>query len=535
MTIFDASSPDKTQETLRLHSRILELSHDAIIIWRLDGPIMFWNRGAESKYGYEADEAIGRSTHELLQTTHPGSWEAVRETLDEIGQWTGELDHVAKDGRRLRVSSRHQLVHNADGEILVLEINRNITESLQIRAELEEARAAAELANHSKSVFLANMSHELRTPLSAILGFADILLKELRDEANRERVQTIRSNGAFLLELLNDILDLSKIEAGKLPLKPEPVEVVRLMADVAALMRVRTEVKNLQLRFTLDSPVPKRITTDGRRLRQVLVNLLGNAVKFTERGEIVFAASVLPAERDHSARLMIRVEDTGVGIAPDDLRKIFKPFEQVDSRREGESRGTGLGLSISRLLAHEMGGDLEVKSELGVGSCFTLTLPMAHPSGDLVDPAALQAMLDEPAAKADEAESPRLDGRRVVVADDRRDIRHVAAYFLERVGAEVILAANGQEALDLVEAQREDGAPVDLVLMDMQMPVLDGYEATRRLIGAGFTGPVIALTAAAMKGERERCLAAGCSDYVAKPIDGASLVSVCASYLLQDE
>ncbi len=413
----------------------------------------------------------------------------------------------------------------------------DVTERRAVEEQLNHARQAAEAASRAKSSFLANMSHELRTPLSAILGFADILLAEIKDETNRERIGTIRRNGAFLLELLNDILDLSKIEAGKLNLQPEPVEIVKLMADVATLMRVRAEAKDLKLHFELKSAIPRVMRTDNRRFRQVLVNLLGNAVKFTERGEVTIKAGVSrPGERGNDStelRLVVEVADTGIGIEDDELRKIFKPFEQSEKRLTGSAGGTGLGLSISRLLARELGGEIDVQSTPGLGSRFTLTLPLADPSEDWIDPADVSGAISGMQEDRDAGDDHRLDGRRIVVADDRRDIRHVAEYFLTRGGADVLLAEDGQQACETVESETSAGRRVDLVLMDMQMPVLDGYEATKALVASGFHRPIIALTAAAMKGERERCLEAGCTDYLTKPIDGATLVEVCAACLAE--
>lgn len=529
VTFFDVTERRRTERQIELQSRIMQLSHDAIIVWRRNGGIVSWNAGAEIRYGFTEDETIGKVTHSLLQTRHPDSWEAVDRALSETGNWTGELEHTTKSGERIRVASRHQLVTGVDGEQLVVEINRDLTETLRVKADLEEAREAAERASRAKSSFLANMSHELRTPLSAVLGFADILLSEIDDETNRERVSTIRSNGAYLLSLLNDILDLSKIEAGKLTTQPSDVEVVDLLSDVARLMRVRAEAKDLTLDFSLRSSVPRTMVTDPRRLRQVLVNLLGNAVKFTDAGRVSLAAGISTEEGQR--RLDIEVADTGVGIEEEALKRVFRPFEQAEGRLETTTGGVGLGLSISRLLAQQLGGELNVESRLNEGSRFTIQLPLKGVSEDWVEPSALDG---HPATeKADRAagDNHRLDGHRILVADDRRDIRHVAEYFLCRAGAEVIAAGDGREAIEAVREAQREGQSIDLVLMDMQMPEVDGYEATKRLLEDGFDRPIIALTAAAMKGERERCLTAGCVDYLTKPIDGASLVEVCAARL----
>jgi two-component system CheB/CheR fusion protein len=534
VTFFDVTQRRSIEETLELRSRILELSNDAVIIWNLDGGIIFWNHGAESLYGYTSEQALGKTSNELLQTTHPVDFAIIRQALVEQGDWSGELAQIASDGRCVHVSSRHQLVRTSTGDPLVLEINRDITEMLESQAALHRAREEAEVANRAKSSFLANMSHELRTPLTAILGFADMLLTGLEDPENRQRAGVIRDNGNYLLALLNDILDLSKVEAGKMSIDPQPTEVVRMLAEVASLMRNRAEAKELDLHFRLMSPVPRVLSVDRKMLRQVVVNLLGNAIKFTEVGDVTFAVGTQDHPQHNSRCLAIEVTDTGVGIDASDLNRIFRPFEQVDERRIGiPTGGTGLGLSISRLLARTLGGEIEVTSQPGQGSSFRLLLPLVDASDDSIAPEEFDRYLAEHNDSQSDNDLPRLDGRRVVVADDRRDIRHVAEFFLRRAGAHVLPANNGAEAVELVTQQLRDSLRVDLVLMDMQMPVMDGYDATRQLREFGFAGPIIALTAAAMVGERQRCIEAGCCDHVSKPIDPMVLLTTCRRHLGQ--
>lgn len=531
LSFFDTSGRRNIEEQLRLNSRMLQLSHDAIIVWKLDDGILSWNRGAESLYGYSLKEVVGKATHELLQTKHTPNLSGVLKDLKRTGEWTGELEHVTKDGRRLRVSSRHQLVTNNDGAILVLEINRDITDKYRAEREVREARRIAESASMAKSTFLANMSHELRTPLTAILGFADILLAEADDAVSRERAATIRRNGAFLLDLLNDILDLSKIEAGKLTINPEPVDILALASEVVTLMRVRADAKDLTLGFELKTAVPRVTQTDPKRLRQILVNLIGNAIKFTDEGRVDVSLRVVSDGDGDEDSLAIEVRDTGPGISPEDLKRVFRPFEQANDLRGKAHGGTGLGLSISRLLAHELGGEIDADSEYGKGSRFSLVIPLVEVSADTVPAGVPDPDYEADGANVELEAGDALAGRRVLIADDRRDIRHVAQYFLERAGAEVVAAEDGQQAYDLILDERAQSRDVDLVIMDMQMPVLDGYETTRRLVQAGFDRPIIALTASAMKGERERTLTAGCVAYLTKPIDGKKLVDVCLACL----
>lgn len=545
VTFFDATERRAEESQLRMHSRMMELSHDAIIVWRADSfsadtfdpfnspqdTIIAWNRGAEQIYGYRALEAVGQVTHKLLKTKHSEPLQEIRNKMIAEGEWSGRLVHTNREGEQLNISTRHQLMRNADGELLVLEINRDMTEVFDTQQKLTEARIAAEQANLAKSRFLANMSHELRTPLAAILGFTEILGDEVAGEANRERVDTIRRNGSYLLDLLNDLLDLSKIEAGKIDVHETEFDLHKLVLDVASLIQVRADSKDLPFHLVSETPFPKQIVTDPKLLRQILVNLLGNAVKFTEKGEVRWSIGF---EDNGSAkpRLVFSVKDTGIGIDNAQLKRIFQPFTQASDKIDARFGGTGLGLSISKLLAAKLGGQIEVKSEVGVGSDFVLRLPISQYDSDSMADFTTKRDTAQLAAPMEADFSELLSGRRVLVADDRRDIRHIAKHFLKKASVLVIEAENGQEAIDKIQHQSEINEPVDLVLMDMQMPVLDGYEATVKLRESGFDKPVIALTASAMKGERDRCLSLGCDDYLSKPVDGPKLIEACCRTLL---
>ncbi len=409
---------------------------------------------------------------------------------------------------------------------------RHLDQRQRVEDQLRLAKEAAEAASRAKSEFLANMSHEIRTPMTAILGFSEILLAEgdLSQAPPRrvEAIKTIYRNGRYLGQLINDILDLSKIESGKL----EPEQVVcspwRIVADVAALMQVRSKAKGLPLTYHHDGPIPETIHTDPTRLRQILINLVGNAIKFTEVGEVRLVTRLL---HEDDPKLQFEVIDTGIGVADTQLAKVFDPFVQADSSTTRNFGGTGLGLAISKRLAEMLGGNIIARSTVGKGSCFTATVA-AGPLGGV-------ALLDDPRAgdlpvqrtgAADACESLPLDCR-VLLAEDGPDNQRLISLVLRKAGADVTVADNGQVAIDLVNAAAREARPFDLLLMDMQMPVLDGYEATKRLRAQGYEGPIVALTAHAMSTDRKKCLDAGCTDYATKPIKRGRLIAVVARHV----
>ncbi len=388
------------------------------------------------------------------------------------------------------------------------------------QVELCRARDAAEAASRTKSEFLANMSHEIRTPMTAILGFADLLSdprQGLPEKLNC--AATIRRNGEHLLAVINDILDLSKIEAGKLTLETTDCFPAQLVEDAASLMRVRAIGKGIGLFVECPEDVPV-VRTDPARLRQVLLNLVGNAVKFTEQGRVTIR---LRCERAAAAQatLTFEVEDTGIGMSEAVLAKLFQPFSQADASTTRRYGGSGLGLMITQRLVRMLGGDVSITSSEGRGTLarFTITAPVGRAERSPVD-----------RATASSAPPAALDAR-VLIAEDGPDNQRLLRFYLEKAGAVVTVAENGRVAVDLAKRSLADHAPFDLILMDMQMPELDGYGATGELRALGWSGPIIALTAHAMTGDRDRCLRAGCSDYLSKPVDRASLIRVCAAHL----
>lgn len=386
----------------------------------------------------------------------------------------------------------------------------DVNERKAFEQSLERSKQAAETANRSRGEFLANMSHEIRTPMAAILGHADILKEHIEDPDNLQVVETIRRNGDFLLNIINDILDLSKIDAGKLEIDKARIRPDGVLAEVRSLMDVRAFEKQIPLRIEFDGSIPEWIETDAVRLRQILLNLVGNAIKFTDEGEVKVVCCF-------DGRLVFHVIDTGIGIKPDDQRLLFQPFQQADNTSTRSFGGTGLGLAICRRLAHALGGDVSLESEFGKGSTFTLSID-AVAKGPLIEP---NLSLDISAEKP--AELLELSAN-ILVVDDRRDIRYLAQHCIEKAGGKVLTATNGQEAIDTIESN--DGSTIDLIVMDMQMPVMDGYHAAAELRRRGCDLPIIALTANAMKSDRDECLAAGCTDYTTKPIDSRKLIAM---------
>jgi CheY-like chemotaxis protein len=396
--------------------------------------------------------------------------------------------------------------------------------------ELSRLRVQADSANQAKTSFLANMSHEIRTPMTAILGYADLLADgHLDGRERRDAVETIRRSGRHLIELISDILDLSKIEADHLVVEKIDCNVIALVNDLISLLRVKASEKRIALSVEYRGEIPEMVRTDPMRLRQILSNLIGNAIKFTDQGEVRVVVIGSAATRG-LCQLQCQVIDSGVGIRPEHFSKLFQPFSQVDPSPTRRLGGTGLGLAISRRLARLLGGDIQVDSQEGLGSTFTLTLlaEVAVDAKRCCQPLESFVSLDEQPALA--LEAPLLD-RRVLIAEDGPDNQRLISMVLRKAGADAVVAENGQVAFDAVLAAETNGRAFDLVIMDMQMPVLDGYEATKALRRHGYSRPIIALTAHALAADREKCLAAGCSDYATKPIDRNHLIDLLIKHV----
>jgi PAS domain S-box-containing protein len=534
--------------------KLVAAAQDAVVMLDPQGKISLWNDAAARMFGYSAADAIGRNVHTLLAPPrfHADYRQAFKHFRASgaggaVGQ-VRELAALRKGGEEFPVELSLSAVWFQEGwhaiGFLRDVTQRKMLELQQMQYEvalegqrqaMEELYSAAESATRAKSAFLANMSHEIRTPMTAILGHAEILAGQLDHPEHLQSLDIIHRNGQHLLTIINDILDLSKIEAGRCQIERRRCSPDAVIADVIALLRVRAVTKGLSLTLQFAGPVPETIISDPTYLRQILLNLVGNAIKFTEKGGV--GVKVFMRGDDLNARLVCEVHDSGIGISPAQIENIFQPFVQAEASTTRRFGGTGLGLAIAKRLASLLGGDITVESQPGRGSCFTVTLdpgPLAgvpmleHPRGRETTSVVIRAG----------APVLRLDGR-ILLAEDSPDIQRFAGFLRTTAGATVTMVDDGRQALELVSAALADAPrqgtsrrePFDVILMDMQMPVMDGYQATRALRQAGYRGAIIALTAHAMVHDRQECLDAGCDDYVSKPIDRAALLSTLAATL----
>ncbi len=468
----------------------------------------------------------------------PGAHDAIRRATvfaNRAATWARMSARLRASEARIRqLESEHTALHEAHSHT-VAEALRERDERLREgelhieqlaslvearSSELREALKAAQNASRAKSEFLANMSHEIRTPMTAILGFSDLLIESpggLAAEEGRQALDAIKRNGEHLLAIINDILDLSKIEADRMEVERIPVNPATLLSEVAALMSLRAGERGLTLRCEVDGLIPARIQSDPVRLRQILLNLIGNAIKFTSKGEVR-----VTVRRPESLEVIeFAVMDSGIGMTAEQQTRLFRPFAQADSSTTRRYGGTGLGLTISRRLARLLGGDIDIESAPGRGSVFHVRIATGALEGvEMVSALDTPTPLRVPSpAQAGRA----LLGGRILLVEDGPDNQRLIRRLLNAWGAEVAIAENGRQAVDLaLDAWRRE-VPFDVILMDMQMPVMDGYTATRELRRVGYDGAVIALTAHAMATDRDRCLEAGCDDYATKPIDRKAL------------
>ena len=447
--------------------------------------------------------------------SHAGQQIEVDDSYHEIRTLTSALNRTSRslqsknDALKQKILEQEQLTGSL--EQMVLER----TEELSI------ARDEAVRANQSKSEFLANMSHEIRTPLTAIIGFSESLLDSSQNIDQRiDAIRRITRAGKHLLRVINEILDLSKIEANRLEVEILPVKMVDIFSDVYSLAKLQADEKGLVFKIDCEYPMPETIRTDPVRFKQILINLCNNAIKFTNEGSVQLKVT---CDRDKEI-LNVKVIDTGIGLTKEQANKLFKPFSQADTSTTRKYGGTGLGLHLSRQLAKKLGGDLSVESVQDVGSSFMLTVK----TGDLSNVGYIQRCPDFDSyddGRENLYARPSLHGC-VLLTEDNLDNQRLVTLYLQRLGLDVIIADNGQEALNKTHQHQPD-----LILMDVQMPVMDGLTATRKLRQQGYNGPIIALTASVMQDEQQRCLDAGCNEICTKPIEHGHFVEVLSDYM----
>jgi PAS domain S-box-containing protein len=498
-------------------------------------------------YGKRRRDILGRKVEELHTGTIAGEILRLIETFRAnvnaepfvIQRAIGQAEFLLRvqpiyrdgkyDGVLLNVIDVSELVQSRHD---IEDANRQLEQAI---CRANEMTVQAETANAAKSEFLANMSHEIRTPMTAILGFTELVENNIEccttcpkhqtcntRVQNKQNIQIVQRNGEHLLGLINDILDLSKIEASKMNVERVECHPIGIVEEVLSLMRVRAIGKGLTLEASYELPLPERIWSDPTRVRQVLVNLIGNAIKFTSEGRVEVTVRHRPAA-EGQAQLELEVRDTGIGMTAEQIAGLFRPFAQADESTTRRFGGTGLGLAISRKLAQAMGGDVKVESRLGEGSVFTLVV-----AAQAVDSSEVVNNLSEIPARTigqpndSSIQSSGVHGR-VLLAEDGQDNQTLISTILHKAGAEVDIVVNGCQAVEAVESAQRARRPYDIILMDMQMPEMDGYQAASKLRRMGIHTPIVALTAHAMASDRQKCLDSGCSEYVAKPIQRQAL------------
>jgi len=530
----DITARMQTEESLRLsearHRLLGDNAIDVILTMDLDGRYSYVSPSVEKLRGFTADEAKQQTLEQVLT---PDSLRVVNAYLEclraslaagrLLEAFRGELEHRCKDGSTVWAEVTASPLLSTDGSLVeILGVTRDISERRRHERELERASAAAEAANAAKSEFLAHMSHEIRTPMNAVLGLAQVLEREPLARNQRDMVERIRGAGQSLLSILNDVLDLSKIEAGQLRIEPRPFDLAVLLANVDSLMGQAARAKGLLLQVDAPSVPAEPLLGDGLRVEQVLFNLTGNAIKFTATG----AVAVLVEARDigaKSLRLRFDVRDSGIGIAPETLPRLFAPFAQADAGTARRFGGTGLGLSICKRLVELMGGEIGVESRLGHGSTFWFELPLQRVGAD-----AVRKLAHERPVRV--AAGPRLEGAHLLVVDDSAMNRDLVERALRLEGATATLAADGQQAVQLLQT-RADG--FDAVLMDIQMPVMDGLSAMRVIRAElGLESlPIIAFTAGVRDDQQAAARAAGANDVLAKPMDLEQMATLLARWV----
>ena len=533
MACYDISAAKLAQaQLIRSEQRFRDVSEAAgEFIWEVnaDGRYIYASRRVTEVLGIEPEALLGHTPFDFVpeedrEDVRRRSWE-----IHAAGLPFRNFEHRVRrsDGANLWISISGVPSFDSSGSIAGYRgASLDITKHRDYERELLLQKEAAEAAGRAKSNFLAMMSHEIRTPLNSVLGFADLVLGTPLNSEQREHLETIRSSGDALLVLLNDILDFSKIESGRMEIEIRPVELERCIREVLDLYQLNASAKSLTLTAAIAPDVPRFLLTDRSRVRQILLNLVGNAVKFTNHGGIRIEASVRHATAESgAARIRMTIVDTGIGISAEQRERLFNPFTQADSSTTRRFGGTGLGLAISRRLATLLDGELGLLDRQGTGSAFYVDIPARIPTEQEI-----RAVSREPEADIFRADSqPHFDGRapRVLVVDDNALNQRLTTHLLDQLGAQTATASSAAECFEKLAV-----TDYDIVLMDVQMPVMDGLEATRhiRSLKNGRTITIVALTADAMIGDRERCIEAGMNDYLTKPLRRDELARILQFY-----
>lgn len=512
------------QSELR-NSKIIESSLDGIISMDQSGTIIEFNPAAEKMFGLLREHVLNKANVEAF--IPPKYRSEFNEGLEQLLK-TGDSPILNQRFEKTALRSDNS-EFPIEVSLVAQKLNfqhtftafiRDITEQKKIAADLNTAREVAEVANRAKSAFLANMSHEIRTPLGAVIGYSELLATgNLKDNEKARFIEAIKRNGEILSKLINDILDLSKVEAGKIELEQTPIFLTDILSEIKSTLKFFATEKDVRLDFIEVGSVPFAICTDKLRLRQILFNIIGNAIKFTEKGFVEVKVSS-GSTSDAKTTVYFAIKDSGKGISKENTARLFSPFSQADSSTTRQFGGTGLGLILSKRLARLLGGDVELtESKVGVGSTFLVSIDagierLAH--------------MEKPVSVKNQRTNPsqyRLDGMTVLLAEDSPDNQLIVSRILQQAGAKVDIVNNGKEAIDKVHQQK-----YNLIVMDLQMPIMDGYGATSILRSEGNLIPIVALTAHALSEEKQKCLQSGFTDHISKPVERQSLLASLARF-----
>lgn len=511
---------------------IIENTAEGIISIDHLGIIQSWNKTCEVLFGYTSREAVGMGLSLILNESDfkdylSYSKEYIETRNKALIGYGREVECIRKNGRTFPAEFSVSLAEQGNKEVFIgcfkdiSEKKRDEKRMIEAFNQIQKAQQEAELASKSKSEFLANMSHEIRTPMTAILGYIDLLKEneKLQETEALEQISVIEKNGQYLLNIINDILDLSKIEAGKLELEYGPVSIFEKVDNIKNLLQAKLVEKKLDFIVEYDFPLPAKVSMDQIRVRQILINLLGNAIKFTQQGQVKLKVSWLK----ESSLLQYEVQDTGIGMTQEQMQSVFASFEQADNSITRKFGGTGLGLAITKRLTEMMGGSISVESEYGKGTTFKVEIAAEQLGNEMLSKAPVLN-----SQKIVEVKNNNQLSGKVLLVDDNITNLTLISKILKKMNLEVECCMNGQEAVDMLLTK---GLPFEAVLMDVQMPVMDGLTAAGILKQNNYDKPVIALTANTMNGDREKCLAAGYNEFASKPINRKELFAILNNYL----